>query len=477
MRKLILAVGLLVLVVTSAAQAQVLSDRVAKAMPSRYDAPDCKLKGGHFMVGSGATYLKSGTETSIEGNRVRLFSDAKRVLTEAITEKGQAENGAAWYYLGRTYLMEGDVMGADSAFTKAEGYEPECAADIKKLRRVAWVALVQPATQFLENKATDSAVALLRLAQTIYRDEPNAMYVLGIYHSNERQLDSAIVYFKQAADVSAKNPDLTEQRNKSTFNMAVLLNNAGRYPEAVEAWRQYTAWMPDDVDGKKGLAQAYRGAGMPDSAMAIEAQLVSAAGTGGELDATASTGDLFSYGVNAFNAKDYDAAIKAFSIIHQREPGNRDAVFNLANSYYARQDTAQLIMAAQKLVEIDPMNEYALKLLGEGYRLGGKTDELVEIVTQIEASPFNLDVKTFTRTDDGASIVAQAIGREAKDIEGRKLKVNPTVLSFEFLAEGGQVVVSQDVTVPPLEAQAVHDVTVKVEGPGIVAWRYDKKEM
>jgi tetratricopeptide (TPR) repeat protein len=477
MRKLILATGFLVLVGTGAAQAQVLSDRVAKAMPSRYQAPECKLKGGHFMVGSGATYLKSGTETSVQGNRVRLFSDAKRVLTEAITEKGQAENGAAWYYLGRTYLMEGDVTGADSAFTKAEGYEPECAEDIKKLRRAAWVALVQPATQFLENKATDSAVALLRLAQVIYRDEPNAMYVLGIYHSNERQLDSAIVYFKQAADVSAKNPALTEQRNKSTFNMAVLLNNAGRYPEAVDAWRQYTAWVPDDVDGKKGLAQAFRGANMPDSAMTIEAQLVSAAGAGGELDATASTGDLFSYGVNAFNAKDYNAAIKAFSTIREREPNNRDAVFNLANSYYAKQDTTRLIAAAKDLVAIDPMNEYALKLLGEGYRLAGKTDELVEIVTQIEASPFNLDVKTFTRTDDGASLVAQAIGREAKDIEGRKLKVAATVLSFEFLAEGGRVVASQEVTVPPLDAQAAHDVTVKAEGPGIVAWRYAKKEM
>ncbi len=477
MRKLILAIGFLVLVGTGAAQAQVLSDRVAKAMPSRYQAPDCKLKGGHFMVGSGATYLKSGTETSVEGNRVRLFSDAKRVLTEAITEKGQAENGAAWYYLGRTYLMEGDVMGADSAFTKAEGYEPECAEEIKKLRRVAWVALVQPATQFLENEATDSAVALLRLAQTIYRDEPNAMYVLGIYHSNKRQLDSAIVYFKQAADVSAKNPALTEQRNKSTFNMAVLLSNAGRYPEAVEAWRQYNAWAPDDVDGKKGLAQAFRGANMPDSAMAIEAELVSAAGAGGELDATASTGDLFSFGVNAFNAKEYDAAIKAFSIIREREPNNRDAVFNLANSYYAKQDTTNLIAAAQELVRLDPMNEYALKLLGEGFRLANKMDELVRIVTEIEASPFNLDVKTFTRTEDGATLVAQAVGREAKDIEGRPLKVTPTVLAVEFLAEGGSVVSSEEVTIPPLKAAAVHDVTVKAAGPGIVAWRYAKKEM
>jgi len=478
MRTLILAVGCFVLAVGSAAaQDQIVSDRVAKAMPSRYQPPDCKLKGGHFMVGSGATYLKSGTETSIEGNRVRLFSDAKRVLTEAITEKGQADNGAAWYYLGRTYLMEGDVIGADSSFTKAEALEPECAEDIGKYRRMAWVALVQPASQLLEQKATDSAVALLNLAHRIYRNEPNAMYLLGIYHSNEQRLDSAIAYFKQAADVSAKNPQLAEQRNKSTFNLAVLLGNAGRYPEAVEAWRRYTTWVPDDLDGKKGLAQAYRGAGMADSAAAIEAQFVTTGGPGGELDHEAATNDLFSYGVNAFNAKNYDDAIKAFMIIHEREPNNRDAVFNLANSYYAKQDTAQLIAMAKQLVAIDPMNEYALKLLGEGYRLSGNTDELVTVVTKIEASPFNLDVKSFRANADGASLVAQAIGREPKDIEGRPLKLKPTVLSVEFLAEGGQVVSTKEVTVPELQPQAVHDVTVEAAGAGIVAWRYAKKEM
>jgi hypothetical protein len=120
MRKWILAFGFFVLGTSViGAQERVLSLRVAQAQPSRYKAPDCKLKNGHFMVGSGATYLKSAIETSVEGNRVRLVSDAKRVLNQAITEKGQAENGAAWYFLGRAYLMEGDVVSADSAFTKA----------------------------------------------------------------------------------------------------------------------------------------------------------------------------------------------------------------------------------------------------------------------------------------------------------------------------------------------------------------------
>ncbi|NNG16949.1 MAG: tetratricopeptide repeat protein [Gemmatimonadales bacterium] len=478
MRKWILAFGFVVLGTSAmAAQERVLSDRVANAQPSQYKAPDCKLKSGHFMVGSGSTYLKSATETSVEGNRLRLISDAKRVLNQAITEKGQADNGAAWFFLGRAYLMEGDVAGADSAFTKAEGYAPQCTEEIGNLRRTAWVALVQPASQFLTDGVTDSAIRLLRQSHLIYRAEPNAMYLLGVYHSDQKQLDSAAVYFRQSADVSATNPELTKQRDQSTFNLAVVLGQAGRHAEAVEAWRKYVMWVPDDQDGKKGLAQSFRGAGMVDSAMAIEAELVAAVGAGGELDAGASTGDLFTYGVNAFNAEDYDAAINAFSIVHERQPNNRDAIFNLANSFYAKKDTSQLIAMAQQLIAIDPMNEYAQKLLGEGYRLAERTDELLEVVTALEASPFSFDVKNFRSTADGASLQAQAIGREAKDIQGRPIAVEPVLLSVEFLAEGGTVVSTEEVTIPVLEPEAVHEVKVEGTGAGIVAWRYAKKEM
>ena len=57
-----LAVG--VLPAAAQQQQQVLSDRVAKSMPSRYQAPECGLKSGHFKVSSGASYLKSGIENS-----------------------------------------------------------------------------------------------------------------------------------------------------------------------------------------------------------------------------------------------------------------------------------------------------------------------------------------------------------------------------------------------------------------------------
>jgi hypothetical protein len=136
--------GLVLLVATAAvagAQETIKNDRVAKAQPTKYTEPTCELKKGNYLVSSGATYLKSGLETPVEVNRMRIFGDAKRVLTEAIT-KGQSASPGAWYYLGRTYLQLGDIPGADSSLTRAEQLAPACAGEIKTIRRNSWIPLV-----------------------------------------------------------------------------------------------------------------------------------------------------------------------------------------------------------------------------------------------------------------------------------------------------------------------------------------------
>ena len=70
------AILLLPLAATAAeAQQRVISDRVAKSMPTTYQAPDCGLKSGHFKVSSGATYLKTGIETEVPENQKRALDE------------------------------------------------------------------------------------------------------------------------------------------------------------------------------------------------------------------------------------------------------------------------------------------------------------------------------------------------------------------------------------------------------------------
>src|SRR5690606_26392568 len=138
-------------------QSSGINARVATAMqnavgsyePAQCDALDDDL---HFKVSSGKVYLKTSIETDIEGNKRRALDNGERVILESITENGQGKSPGAWYYLGRIYLHKGDIPGADSAFSKALAMAPapECAADVAKYRRTAWVALVNPGVDFMK---------------------------------------------------------------------------------------------------------------------------------------------------------------------------------------------------------------------------------------------------------------------------------------------------------------------------------------
>ena len=71
----------------------------------------------------------------------------------------------------------------------------------------------RPGAEFLQAGDTDSALVLLRMANDVYQEEPNASYYLGILFSNAQQIDSAASYFQRAADVAGRHESLTEDRN------------------------------------------------------------------------------------------------------------------------------------------------------------------------------------------------------------------------------------------------------------------------
>ena len=264
MKRTLQATALLTLAASAAAAQQPARDTiVAKAVAnytSRYVEPDCKLPKGHFKVSSAATYLMTSIEkTSVEANRQRLLEAGQRVSIEAIQQNGQDKNPAAWYYLGRIYLQQGDVAGADSAFRKAQALAPDCAGDILKYRRVAFAPIINRAIDFSKNHQDDSALVYYRRAAAWMPNEPISAYNLAGVFASQKMEDSALVYYeaaiKGATDTSAQTVKI---RNQSAYNRAVLLARAQRYPEAATAFSQYLQWVPDDVDAKKGLIEEAR---------------------------------------------------------------------------------------------------------------------------------------------------------------------------------------------------------------------------
>jgi len=450
------------------AQGQTADVRVAQAQPNKWEVPNCGLEKGNFLIGSGATYIATGTQQSDPAKRAHQFNEAVRVVLDGIS-KGQAGVSGAWYYLGRAYLYQGNIVGADTALTRAQQLAPSCTKDIQTTRRISWIPLVNAGVQFMKNKNNDSAVVLFQQANLIYQGEPNAYTNLGVLYNSIDQPDSAIAYFQKAVTAAGTDSAGAETRDQSQYNLAALLSNQGRWPQAVAAWQQYLKWKPDDLDGKKAYARALRANGQPDAASEIERGLIASGA------AEVSTDDLMTAGVNFFNDKNYAEAAETFGRVVQREPWNRDALFNMANSYLGAGNGPELVKAGTALHAIDPMNENSLKLLAQGYQLEKNKDLTIKLYTELEALPASLTVTEVTLQAGGGKVAGTAVGREARTIDTKPIAPHPVTVVFEFLNKDMAVVATSERVIPSLNPGQSSAFEAEGLGAGIVGWRYHAK--
>jgi tetratricopeptide (TPR) repeat protein len=449
----------------------VVNDRVAKAMPSKYTPPTCGLKPGHFKVQSGATYLKTGVETEVPENRVRALANGKKVLLEALEQNKQEKNPALWFYLGRLYLQQGDIAGADTALTRAEALSPGCKKDISGVRYLGWVPLVNAGMAFTKEEKTDSALALYRQSNTIYRDKPIAFLNAGVIFANAGQADSAILYFRKASEI-AEQTNSVEDRNLATRNWGALLQRAGRHQEAIPVLEKYVGWVPNDVDVKRALATSYRSTGQNDKALAIEKEVGAAPAAAGPAGSAA--GAQMTAAIALYNEKKYGEAAAAFEQVIATEPYNRDALYGLANAYIGLK-SPKLAGAAARLVAIEPLNDEAVRMLANGQRMTKKEALANKTAIQLIGMPTTVKVTQFAPTADAATITGTATGREAETAQGKPVAPKPYTLVFEFLDDKGAVLANQEVEVPALKAGESQPIEAKGQGTGITAWRYKQK--
>lgn len=448
------------------------NQRVASALPTKYVAPSCDLKSGHFKVQSGATYLKTGIETELPDNRARALNSGKKVILEAIEQNKQEKNPAAWYYLGRISLQQGDIVGADSAFTKAEALSPGCKEDISKVRFTGWVPLVNAGIDFSKAEKNDSALALYREANTIYRDKPVAYLNAGVILANGGQADSAIVYFQQASEI-AERTNLVQDRNAATRNWGALLQRAGRHQEAVPVLEKYVAWVPTDVEVKRALATSYRTTGQNDKAKAIEGEVGAAPAGAGQPAAGGAAGPM-NAAVTLYNEKKYGEAAAAFEQVLASEPYNRDALYGLANAYIGLK-SAKLADAAARLAAIEPLNDEIVRMLATGQRMAKKETLANRTAIRLISMPTTVKVTQFAPTAEGATLTGTASGREAETAQGKPVAAKPVALVFEFLDAKGAVLANQEIQVPAVKPGESHPIEVKAQAAGIAAWRYQQK--
>jgi tetratricopeptide (TPR) repeat protein len=459
------------------AQAGGVNERVATAMkaavptyePAKCEALDEDL---HFKVSSGKVYLKTSIETSVDANKARALDNAERVILEAISQNGAGSNAGSWYYLGRIFLQKGDVVGADSAFTRAATMAPQCKADIDTYRSIAANALLNPGVEALKAEKTDSAVALFTLASRVYPDGPHAYFYLGSAAYEADSMEKALGYFDKVLATPA-DPKNAEVRDQALFNRGVVLLQLQRGQDAIAPLRQFSAAHPDDVTAKRALMNAFQQAGMKDSVDMMAKQLEAA---GEQVAKTAVVEDSpFNRAVALFNEQKWAEAAALTEQVMASEPNNRDALYMLARSYYEIKKGPELVRTAERLVAIDPMNESSLQLLGLGYNLTRNSAKAVSTRLRLNALPITVASIQVQPGEGGITVTGAATGRKAMDANGKAVAAAPVTLAFEFLNRDGAVVTSQDVAIPALAEGAKHDISITAQGEGIVAWRYKQK--
>lgn len=489
--------------------------RLAQGQPARYVPPLCNLNLGNSKVDKASKAVKKAQEAKAPKDRSDALADAKMNLLTAMTAENQGNSSAAWYFMARVALLEGDPAGADSAFTKALALAPSCELDIMQYRQNNWAILGQAGVEFQRKGQFDSALVQFRDASLLFRGLPHVLTNMGVMFANKGDEDSAAAYFAKALEIAEKDTALVEDRNAIALNLAVMYQRLKKNAEAIALLHRYLAWKPNETDAQKSLAIAFRGAGMVDSAEAIESAMISRFATMNQdsLDLQ----DLMSVGVVAFNKARYTDAAAAFGKVSKRTPWAREPRYNLANAWLAlgtqahdsaealrkiakanktpsealktqladttkldaqaKEANTNLVTEAAKLVEMEPMSEDALRLLAQGHRLLSATPspELMKTAERLVGLPFKVDVDEYVPSEAGARLSASAVGLTPQDATGKPIKPAPLTLVFEFVDSTGKAVDSKEAAIPALTDKQKHPIQFEAKGAGIVGWRYRVK--
>jgi len=459
---------------TAYAQAPIINAKLAELQPDKFAVPLCSLK-PEGKTKKAIDALKKSYEP--KENRAARLDEAKANILEALEKEGQQESAAAWYYLARIYLRQGDVGGVDSAFTKAQNLQPQCEIDINQYRQNNWANLANAGLEAQRSGDLDTAISDFRDASRLFNGLPHVVSNLGVLFANSGKDDSAAVYFAKALEIAEKGVEsdtsLIDDRNANALNLALMYQRMGEHQKAIPVLEKYLKWDPKSVDARKALSQSFRGAGMADSAKALDEAMINEMSQQ-NLDSL-DTQDILNVGVAAFNAQKYDEAAKAFEKAVSRNPNSRDALYNLANSYLAMKDNQKLVETAQKLVELEPMNEDVYRLLGQGEKGLGADSLVLKAAEKLVALPFNLEITAFQLGRNAAKLQATATGRKPTDAKGKDITPAPVTLVFEFLDVTGNVVDTKEVTVPVIPVGETKTISLDAKGNDIAAWRYHKK--
>jgi tetratricopeptide (TPR) repeat protein len=466
--------------------APILALSVSTATGRAQEPPQCRHLSyrGNFRLNGAEQHLQQAEKTSFADEREHRLSNAMRLLRDA-ERAGGVDEPTLWYLFGRAYLIQNDLVGADSAFSKVEAVtDPECKQEIARLRRNAWVPLQNAGVEQMQAGNQDSAMVLLRRADRIYRDEPYAYLNMASIFADRDHADSAIAYYEKAAN-STDDPKYADARETALFNAARLLHREardsagirleaerrgvpdsvvrdGRYQRALQAYQAVLQVRPRDLEAQASMAGVLVELHRPDQAKAIYDTMLAHADS-------MSSFDLFDAGVSLFRQQQYGLAAHAIELGLAKNRCHRDALYNLTNTFLAADDSVHMLEAARRLVAVDSMNIQSLRLLAAARQKNGDTQGTLRELLKIDSLKYDLTIMQFEHGDSTATLRGVVTNAQHAPMTGFKL-------TLEFVNGACEDVTTQQVDIPDLNPNgspgASYDFNVTANGQGIVAWKY-----
>ncbi len=440
--------------------------------PEEFRGPTCELDMGHFLVRQAMTYLEGAVQAAEEGERNTLLGEAERSLLEAVGGD-QAENMGAWYLLARQSVMSGDLVRADSSFSKVEGMVPACAEDIEYYRHSTWVTRVNQGIELMQMIDYDGALVELKAANAIWAGSNVARFYIGKIHGDYAEMDSAITYLKQVVDMGTADSANIDNYETAVSDVAALFHMEQMWDSSIVWHRRLEEIRPGDADALFGLAEAFAENGMADSAFAIYDNILSNPAGMNSLD-------LFNAGVRMFNADEFERAAQAFNAGLDKNPFHRDALYNLCNTYLAvggddtrpqaeRDDAVnQMSEIADRLIAVDPQNRDPLRLKAAALQMSGNEGDMANLMDRIDGFAYEVSVDISRPSGSGTY---ELHGR-VTNLEDGASATYPDI-TFEFLDESGNVVGTDTVTGGTLDAGGSERFSLFAAGDLVVAWRYN----